>query len=79
MICHFLIVDDSILVKPTDHKIITGVLQCIIFFKTAFGSNKELFTWEQKQDENCIECYKKSPVSRLFTIKYSNVNKCIAI
>lgn len=42
MICHFLIVDDSILVKPRDHKIITGVLQCIIFFKIAFGSNKKI-------------------------------------
>lgn len=38
----FLIVDDSILVKPRDHKIITGVLQCIIFFKIAFGSNKKI-------------------------------------
>lgn len=60
MVCHLFIVDDSILVKPRDHKIITGVLQCIIFFKITFGSNTKLFTWQQKQDENCTECYKKS-------------------
>lgn len=55
MVCHLLIVDDSILVKPMDHKIITGVLQCIIFFKIGFGSNTNLFTWVQKQKENCIK------------------------